>query len=311
MDPALVVSIADTIHDTCSEDPDKYYEIPHLQTMDDRITNLEILRTVINHMLAHKLIKAMQRDEESVFRIVDRELAERLQQLSAEESLLFTHIDSAGTEGIWTKTLKIRTNLHQTTITKSLKSLEAKKFIKCIKSVKHPTRKIYMLYHLTPDIGLTGGPWFTDAQLDDEFISALKDAIERYIYEKSFPRGTTAEHFPPGWQGYASLEGIHRWVADKGLTDVAMELADIKALVDVLIFDRRVERVGVRGYKSIRGTIKLTGRGVLGRPLEERIKNGLTETPCGHCPVKDICEDDGPINARNCIYWADWLKQII
>src|SRR5690606_39012877 len=106
-----------------------------------------------------------------------------------------------------------------------------------------------------------------------EFISALKDAIERYIYEKSFPRGTKAQHFPPGWQGYASLEGIHRWVGEKGLTDVAMEQADIKALVDVLVFDRRVERVGLRGYKSIRGAMKMMGRDV-GRLQEERGMNG-------------------------------------
>lgn len=41
--------------------------------------------------------------------------------------------------GIWTKTLKARSNLHQTIINRCLKSLEQKQLVKSIKSVKVST----------------------------------------------------------------------------------------------------------------------------------------------------------------------------
>lgn len=77
MDSTLLKSITDSIHERCSEEPKKYYGVDDLQSMDPRITNLEILMTVVNHMLAQKLLKAMQQGDESVFQIVDFELAER------------------------------------------------------------------------------------------------------------------------------------------------------------------------------------------------------------------------------------------
>lgn len=34
---------------------------------------------------------------------------------------------------------------------------------------------------------------------------------------------------------------------------------------------------------------------------------GLTETPCGRCPVFTFCKEDGPINPFNCEYFKTWL----
>ena len=105
--------------------------------------------------------------------------------------------------GIWTKHLKGKTELHQTVIDRCLKSLVQKQLIKSIKAVKvctlpcrsprfpltnrffqHPTRKIYMLYHLQPSVEITGGPWYTDNELDTEFIKLLSSACLRYIKDR-------------------------------------------------------------------------------------------------------------------------------
>lgn len=86
--------------------------------------------------------------------------------------------------GIWTKTLKARTNIHQTNINKYLKSLEGKNLVKSVKSVKHPTRKIYMLEELQPSIELSGGPWYTDNELDTEFIGYLLRGIRKCLQER-------------------------------------------------------------------------------------------------------------------------------
>jgi hypothetical protein len=85
--------------------------------------------------------------------------------------------------GIWTKDLKIRSNLQQPQarhawlparsaharsltrlcvarqINKCLKSLEQRKLIKAVKSVASSNRKVYMLYELEPSREITGGAW--------------------------------------------------------------------------------------------------------------------------------------------------------
>ena len=47
--------------------------------------------------------------------------------------------------------------------------------------VEYPTRKIYMLSHLEPSSAITGGPWYTDNELDTEFIKQLMDACLGFI----------------------------------------------------------------------------------------------------------------------------------
>jgi DNA-directed RNA polymerase III subunit RPC6 len=43
---------------------------------------------------------------------------------------------------------------------------------------------MYMLSHLEPAVELTGGPWYTDNELDSEFIKNLYDTILHYIKER-------------------------------------------------------------------------------------------------------------------------------
>lgn len=38
--------------------------------------------------------------------------------------------------------------------------------------------------------------------------------------------------------------------------------------------------------------------------------SGLTQAPCGKCPVFDFCSDSGPVNPLNCEYCEEWLVEI-
>lgn len=49
---------------------------------------------------------------------------------------------------------------------------------------KYPTRKTYILFHLEPSTAVTGGPWYTDNELDTEFIKLLSSACLKFIREK-------------------------------------------------------------------------------------------------------------------------------
>jgi DNA-directed RNA polymerase III subunit RPC6 len=104
--------------------------------------------------------------------------------------------------------IRSQTNLHQTVVNKVLKALEGRNEIKVVKSIKvrlipppgcalslltppplgapgqFPTRKLYMLFHLTPSVEMTGGPWFTDHELDTEFIKQLLGAVLSFIKQR-------------------------------------------------------------------------------------------------------------------------------
>ena len=97
--------------------------------------------------------------------------------------------------------MKAKTELHQTVIDRCLKSLVQKQLIKSVKGVKvyrglfyficvyspplkYPTRRIYMMAHLEPSVELTGGPWYTDNELDTDFIRLLCSACLRFIRDR-------------------------------------------------------------------------------------------------------------------------------
>ena len=46
---------------------------------------------------------------------------------------------------------------------------------------QHPTRKIYMLEGIEPSVALTGGPWYTDNELDVAFINTLIRACLKIV----------------------------------------------------------------------------------------------------------------------------------
>ena len=258
----------------------------------------------------------------------------RYQDLSIEEALVFSYIESSGREGIWTRTIRSRTNLHLIVMNRCLKSLEHKVFIKPIQSAKFPKRKIYILAHLQPSDDVTGGPFYTDGSLDEEFVHQLGLWVEDYVLKRSWHHPTTKtpekkkgksklshedtsqsrarEHrdaaaepvkavlpMPPGFTGYPTIPQITQAMNDSGLSGVVMKEAEIRQLLDVLCWDGRMMKVmGGKGYKAVRQAAS---------DDRKDVDSALTEAPCGKCPVFDLCEESGPVNAKTCEYFQDWL----
>lgn len=46
---------------------------------------------------------------------------------------------------------------------------------------------MYMLFHLEPSVEVTGGPWYTDKELDTEFIKMLLKACLKLIRDRVRP----------------------------------------------------------------------------------------------------------------------------
>lgn len=115
----------------------------------------------------------------------------RYKSLKLEQEVVYSLIDEAGSEGLWTKTIKARSQLHDAIFRAAIKFLESRNMISDMKSVEHPTRKMYIKSTLRPSDRATGGPWYTDGELDVPFIDHIKSVCEGYINRRTFYQSST------------------------------------------------------------------------------------------------------------------------
>ena len=69
-----------------------------------------------------------------------------MKQCSAEQRLVLDEVEASGNEGIWTRDIKKKTSLTQQVVSKALKFLESRKYIKSVRSINSKNKKLYMLY---------------------------------------------------------------------------------------------------------------------------------------------------------------------
>lgn len=201
----------------------------------------------INGLLKKNLFNAQKGPRGIQYAAVSKGEASILGTMDSNELIIYNHIKEAKNEGIWTKLIKARTNLHQTVMTRCLRLLEQKQLVKSVKSVKFPTRKIYMLYDLTPSIELSGGPWYTDNELDTGFIHELSMACLRFIQARTWPKdGKSSALYPVSQtQNLPTAHSVYRYLRGARLTDTELEPEHVVALLDLLIYDNEVEKIPV------------------------------------------------------------------
>ncbi|OAX37253.1 hypothetical protein K503DRAFT_866986 [Rhizopogon vinicolor AM-OR11-026] len=205
----------------------------------------------INFLLGAGMLKVLKDAAGGIsFRAVMKKEIEVKKDMSGEEAMVLGHIQASANEGIWTKHLKAKTELHQTVIDRCLKSLVQKQLVKSIKAVRHPTRKIYMLAHLEPSVELTGGPWYTDNELDTEFIKLLSTACLHYIRDRSFPKQSSRSSqneqrlyaigaAPP----YPSAQQIQHFLSKSKITETQLGVEHVEMLLRVLELDGEIEKL--------------------------------------------------------------------
>jgi len=211
----------------------------------------------INFLLAAGLFKLMRDPNGNLsYRAVQKNELDAKKGLSGEESMVLGHIQAAANQGIWTKHLKAKTELHQTVIDRCLKSLVQKQLIKSVKGVKYPTRKIYMMAHLEPSVELTGGPWYTDNELDTEFIKLLCSACLRYIRERTLPKHKYDDGRLPSSQplypasagiAYPNAKEILSFLSKSKITETKFTEEHVEMLLNVLVLDGDIERLPAFG----------------------------------------------------------------
>ncbi|KAB2574541.1 putative dna-directed rna polymerase iii subunit rpc34 protein [Lasiodiplodia theobromae] len=343
------MSKKDQLYDKCAERPPGTIFFQEDLSLFNIAKDVEELVRICQELVDSHLFELLEKghnnwDRVLCWRLRSREDAAKLRGMDPNERLVYSHISSAEDQGMWTRTIKAKTNFHQTVINKALKSLEGKRLVKSITSVKHPGRKIYMLAHLTPSEEVSGGPWHTDGELDIELIEQISTVILNYVEQNSWveqkphhvskadikrkkeqaqrsasnavpeaPKyrpalgrsgGLLLPH-PPGYRNYPTASSILEFIEKSGVIEgVVIREMDLRSLLDNMVFDGKIERMGAMGYRSVRGAMEAANDA----ELAEGYGNGLTQAPCGRCPVFNLCEEGGPVSASNCEYFEEWLK---
>ena len=281
------------------------------------------LMLIVQELLDKNLIKLVKQNNELKFQPVDFQEAAKKSTMSNEEALVYSYIEASGREGIWSKTIKARTNLHQHVVLKCLKSLESQRYVKSVKSVKYPTRKIYMLYHLQPSVEVTGGPWFTEGELDVEFINSLLTIIWRYVAQNSFPNGfqtvvgrvdnsknsdlkKKSSQYSPHVRSYSTTQEILDFISSAGVANVELSTANIRSLCTVLVYDDRLEEVGFDCYRAT-----LTSVAQLVGPIDDentsKKNNNKLLDEMDEFSIFDYHQIMGPSeNDKEAVYFDEW-----
>ncbi|KAJ3333444.1 34-kDa subunit of RNA polymerase III (C) [Blyttiomyces sp. JEL0837] len=268
------------------------------------------------------------------FRAKDIEEVNRTRDLNDNEKIVYNYIKAEKSKGIWIKDIKSRSGLHLQVLTDCIKTLEKTKLIKAVKSVKNPTKTLYMLYELSPSEEITGGAWYTDQELDVPFIENLSEMVLKFIAQKSFPKSADKSAvFGADYQGYATVRDVSNFIKKTGIITVELALMDVQMLVDRLWYDGKVQRIvrfgkamGSGGFAG-RGRAPSVGSGDEWEGDEMVIDDDevdtwmykankfsadrgscLTDIPCGKCPVASFCKEGGPVNPENCVYLDKWLQ---
>ncbi|KAF8076163.1 RNA polymerase Rpc34 [Lyophyllum atratum] len=249
-------------------------------------------QNALNFLLGVGLFKSLVDAKGSVsFRAVTKN---ELTASHWRESLVLGHIKSSRTEGIWTKHLKAKTNLHQTIIDRCLKTLTQKRLIKRVPSVQHPTRKIYMLENLEPSVALTGGPWYTDNELDTEFIQHLSDACLKFIRDITFPKrrgegNEEALYALSNSPDYPSAQQIRNSLRKARLTETDLSVEHVEMLLNVLVLDGEIEKLPSFGTSMWNANV---GGGDSADESERKKKRKRTEDDGSRRKVKRSYSED-------------------
>ncbi|KAJ4957446.1 hypothetical protein NE237_024557 [Protea cynaroides] len=214
--------------------------------------------------------------------------------LTDSERVLYDLIKSKQDMGIWTRDMKRETNLQDHVVTKSLKSLQAKKLIKEVVNVQNKLKKHYLAVEFEPSKELTGGAWYVEGNLDTEFIKQLKELCSRHVFKMKV----------------ATTDGITESIRRSGVINVECTTQQIAEILRVLVLDNDIMEVRsteVGEFASIPlGTVcyKCSGKG---GPTGVSKTGAMVSIPCGVCPRISECTPDGIISPRTCLYFTKWL----
>ncbi|XP_060180938.1 uncharacterized protein LOC132610636 [Lycium barbarum] len=196
--------------------------------------------------------------------------------------------------GIWVAEVKKEANLAPTIVDKSLMSLVKKKLIKQVVNIQNKGRKHYMAVEFEPSEELTGGAWYSEGNLDKEFITILRDTCLRVIAK----------------QTVATTEGIHDFLKHRQVAECTRQ--QVAEILNSMVLDNaiiEVKSTGLGEYHSIPvGTVCYRTASGAALGTGPKTIGPMASIPCGACPSISLCTPNGIISPQTCVYYTKWLN---
>lgn len=160
--------------------------------------------------------------------LVDESVAAKYSGLDVQAKLVLQCIEKAGNTGIWTKDVRLQTNIQQQALNKIFKQLETRELIKQVKSIAAKSKKIFMLFDLEPSKEITGGVWYSGLEFDHEFIAELRTFIMHCAKRLNHGTGVTVREI------LAKME-------EAKVSRVELSVGEVQQLVQTLVYDYCIE----------------------------------------------------------------------
>jgi len=201
---------------------------------------MNILVTVINDLSTESRLHMSRggTDNELYYQLLSDEVAAKYAGLDVSAKMVLQVIGKAANNGIWTKDIRMQTNIQQQALNKIFKKLEQRQLIKPVKSVTAASKKLYMLYELTPSKEITGGVWYSGLEFDHEFINELRTFAMHCVRKLNNGHGAT-------------LAEIKRKMIAAKVSRVELSEEEVKQLMQTLVYDYLIEEGPLNGNGEV------------------------------------------------------------
>lgn len=118
----------------------------------------------------------------------------RYQKLDEYQTMVYEQIEESGGDGIWLKIIRQRTNMHESAVNHAIKQLTSMGLISELKNVANSNRRIFIKVGVAQSERSSGGPWYTDGELDEAFIATITNVLYNKILTDSMQLSKAGRH---------------------------------------------------------------------------------------------------------------------
>lgn len=173
---------------------------------------------VINKLLSQGYLEVLKQAGSLFYRLKDP--SKLVKGADNEEKIVYRIIEEAKNKGIWSRDIRIKSNLTHGPLKKILKSLETNKLIKVVKNVANK-KKLYMLYDTEPDESISGGAWYQDQDFETEFVDLLNQQCYNFLKKKEEKaKSCNTGPIPARNMTFASSEEVLKFISELKISNV-------------------------------------------------------------------------------------------
>lgn len=208
----------------------------YITTMEDGVTEEDLLKkfTLLSKQeIAKQLNNLLRTKQIEIFNNGTSLIYKKSASLADEERIIYQLIAESKGKGLWLRDIKMKSNIPQNVITKILRNMENKKMVKSLKTIKS-NRKIYVLFDDTPAEELTGGVWFSEGEVDTEFVNLIYKVVLDFL--KKYECDVIPDNLP-------EITEIMRHIEYTKVSTVPISLDDLETLVKTMVYDGAVQEI--------------------------------------------------------------------